>query len=669
MTEWEATVSGSSGPTHAGSGNQFNGPTFYLADGDRLLRGGRDPRLMAKDHLVRLNRQFVEPPGYEQARALLSDYGCAVLIGEPGIGMRAAGQVLLSRLGGPDAIIQDESGIPDTPRDLILDSDQVTEGDLILLDPADAEQEDLARIMHRLPSYQAELRKRGAYLVVVLDAERDHLVRPELRPLMARIRRPSGLDVVRRHLQVAGIACTETQLRSAGLRSRLDTDPIGELAELVRLIGAARENLGDTAGFDAWLAESLDALDELGNKVAAHVREHRAGPQRALLLATAMLDGAPPDQVQYAAAELAAATAQPDDERPALERDDLAQRLAELKIVVDPTGRTRFAALGYAGAVRQHFWDNFPELRPSFCRWARRVAVSADVGARYRSDFVTHYADQALRTNRPDDIVTLVEAWIKPGSDRSRSLPAAAVALERGLGHRRHGPRFRRLVYDWSTRLPRLDAGAAHLAVALCADMIASTHPSQALVRLHHFVRRQTDDVRAAAEDALLWLVHRDPQEFRLLVERVVAGIRTAGWAADFELFRTVAHPRELAPPHGVALLADETIRAQLILGWRYVLFERPSEFWAELARQWLNSVQHGRFAEHWLDVLARACATPGVGSGRLYVVARDWTREPGADRPARGRIALDLTNRIDQAQGIRPAAGPRHSRSEESVR
>jgi hypothetical protein len=243
------------------------------------------------------------------------------------------------------------------------------------------------------------------------------------------------------------------------------------------------------------------------------------------------------------------------------------------------------------------------------------------------------------------------------------------VALDRGLGDRRHGARFRRLIYEWSTRLPRLDAGAAHLAVALTADVIASGHPSQALVRLHHFMRRQTDDVRAAAEEALLRLVHRDRQEFRLLVERVVAGMTTADWAVDFELFRTLAHPDELAPPYGAALIADEAIRAQLVLGWRAVLFERPSEFWAELVRAWLNSVQHSRFAEHWLDVLARACAPPGVGSGRLYVVARDWTREPGVDRPARSRIALDLTDRMDQAQGITLAASPRHRRSEEPIR
>jgi hypothetical protein len=667
VTEWEATVTGSSGPTHAGSGNQFNGPTVYLEAWDRLLSGSRDRRVTARDHLILLNRQFVEPPGYGRAQALLSDYGCVVLVGESGVGLRAAGQVLLGRLGGRDAAIQEVSGTPDTERDQILDATQIAKDDLILLDPADAEHEDLNRVIDRLPSYWAELRKREAWLVVLLDAGREYLVPSELRPLMARIRRPPGLDVVRRHLQVADIPYTEEQLRSGSLRSRLDTDPLAQLAELVRLIGEARANLGNAAGFDTWLAESLETLDELGNKVADNVREHPAGAQRALLLATAMLDGAPPDQLHCAAAALAVATAQPDDGRPALERDSLAQRLAELKIVVGPGGRTRFAALGYPGAIRQHFWDNFPELRTSFRQWALSVAASTDVGEQYRSQFVAHYTDQTLRTNRPDDLVALVEAWIRPGPDRS--LIAAAVALERGLGHRRHGARFRRQVYEWSKQVPRLDAGAAQLAVALCANVIASTHPSQALVRLHHFVRRQTDDVKAVAEDALLQLVHRDPREFRLLLQRVVESLTSAVWPADFELFRVLARPGELAPPHGVALIAEATIRAQLIDGWRSMLSERTSEFWAEAVREWLNSVQHGRFANYWLEVLVQACAAPGAGSGRLYVVVRDWTREPGADRPARSRIALDLTNRMDRAQGIKSATGPRRSSNEESVR
>ncbi|HEY3750842.1 MAG TPA: hypothetical protein VGL80_16740 [Pseudonocardiaceae bacterium] len=665
MTDPLSFVAGNWGPVHGGHGPQFNGPTFYIGEGERLLRGGRDPRPTARDHLARLARQFVEPPGYGTAQALLAEHGCTILIGHRGIGIRAAGQMLLRRLGGPDAAIQNETGVPDQPGEPVLDTHQVADGDLILLDPTDAEDEDLFRIMRLLPSYRAELRERGAHLVVVLTQDRDDLVRMELRPLLAELERPNALDVVRRHLQVAEIPFAEGQLRAnTALRPRLTVEPIHQLAELVRLIGAARERLGDAEGFDAWVAAAFAVLDELGHRVAAQVKEQRTGPQRALLLATAMLIDAPADQVHLAATELTLAAAQPNDERPVLERDDLAQRLVELKIAVDANGHVRFTTFGYEGAVRQYFWTNFPELRPNFRTWARQVGVSPHIGAYHRGEFVSRFADQALRTERPDDIVKLVEAWTTPGLARVRTLPAAAMALERGLGSLRHGSRFRRLIYDWS-RDPSLDTGKAQLALALCRDVIAATHPAEALVRLHHFVRRQADDVRAAAEEALLRIVHRDFREFRRLLDRVVTSLTGPRWDADFDLFLTLARPVELLLAKG---FLDHTVRESLVYGWQAMLFERPSAFWAELAGEWLSAIENDRRPELWRDTLVRACERPGAGSARLYAVARDWAREPGADRTTRGRIALDLTNRMDQAQGITPTAAPRH-RSEESVR
>jgi hypothetical protein len=232
------------------------------------------------------------------------------------------------------------------------------------------------------------------------------------------------------------------------------------------------------------------------------------------------------------------------------------------------------------------------------------------------------------------------------------------------------------LLYDWS-RDPGLDTGAGHLAVALCADVIAATHPAEALVRLHHLVRRNAGDVRAEAEEALWRLVHQDRREFRRLLDRVGSSLAEeppAGdgqaaqrRAADLDLFLALARPAELARPSG-SLLADSVVRWRLVPGWQALLSEGPSTAWAALAWEWLGAGESDRLADLWLDTLARACARPGVGSGRLYVVARDWARERGADRQARGRVALDLANRMDRAQGITPAAGPRH-RSEESSR
>jgi hypothetical protein len=667
VTESQSTFTGNHGPMHGGEGTQVNLHTYYFGDGERLFRGGQDPHPTAKDHLVRLNKQFVEPRGYGQARDLLEQHGCAILVGRPGIGMRAAGQMLLSRLGGLAAGIQDESGIPDKEKGPILDAKRVLDDAFVLLDPAEVEDRTLSRIMRELPPYQAELRERRVHLVVVLGEDRSELVRMELRPLIVPLQRPDPLDVVRRHLQVAQIPFTEEQLRSNdALRSRLAVDSIGKLAELVLHVGAARERLGSEARFDQWLVAAQEVLDKLGGAVAEQVRKRRSGPERALLLAAAMLSDAPADQVHFAAAALVEATAQPDDERPALEREDLAQRLTDLNITVAADGSVRFPTFGYDRAVRQHFWDNFPELRTNFRRWVRQVAVSPGIGVYHRGEFVSHFANQVLRTERPNDIVAVVETWMKPGPARTRSLPSAAMALERGLGHQQHGAKFRRLIYDWS-RDTGLDTGMANLAVTMCADVIAATHPSEALVRLHHLVRRHSGDVRATANDALLRVAHQGRREFRLLLDRVVVGLTAARYAADFDLFLTLARPVELAPPSGPVLLAESPVRGRLVAGWQAVLYQRQSTYWAELARDWLGAVESGRLPDLWLDTLASACAAPGAGSGRLYSVARDWARATGTDRRTRNRIAFDLTDRMDRAQGIAATTPARH-RSEEHI-
>lgn len=658
------TFAENTGWVHAGEGHQFNGPTIYLGSAERLLRG-RDPRRTAREHLATLNQQFVEPPGYGLARTLLATRGCVILVGKPGIGLRAAGQVLLRRLGGPDAVVQDESGLPDGPGERILDTTHVVADDLILLDTSDAEGDDLLRIAARLPSYQAELRERGAYLVVVLAEDRHRLVDDELRPTLAPLGRPDALDVVRRHLEVAEIPFTEDDLRTSGaLQARLAADPMRDLAELVRQIGRLRDRLGGAGDFRQWLAAALEMLGELGDRVAAQVREQHQGPRRALLLAAGMLVGAPADQVAAAAAELVAVTAQPDDERPELERDDLALRLTELEITVDDNGQVRFPTFGYDSAVRRHFWTNFPELRPKFREWAYRVSLLSGVGAAHRDDFLARCCEQALRTDQPDDIAKLVEAWINRAD--AQSLRAAGIVCERGFEDPPHAARLRRLVYVLSRNSKELNPATGQFLVALCADLMAPTHPTEALVRLHHLGRRQTGDVQAAAVAALQRLARQSRREFRVLLDRVVNGMTTAHpWPADYSLFLDLARPAELALVSG---LADPFVRHRLVAGWRAQLVHQPTASWADLAGAWLDTAAIDGRPDPWLDMLARAGAEPGVGAGRLYAVARDWAREPAADRRMRNRVALDLVNRMDREQNTPPATGPRH-RSEEPIR
>ncbi|HWC82301.1 MAG TPA: hypothetical protein VG756_20315 [Pseudonocardiaceae bacterium] len=645
------------GPKHAGSGDMHNTTNYYIGVEERLRRGSRNPRRTAREHLVRLNRQFVEPPGYSMAQATLETSGCVLLVGASGIGKRAAGQVLLHRVGGQEAVVQDESGVPpdnekdeENDEDEVLVSAQVPDDGLVLLDPAE---DRLVQVMKGLSSYQTQIWERNAYLAVVLTESEAILVPEEMRHLLVTLRRPDPARVVRRHLEVAEISYTDQEIRDRpALRDHQATDPMRNLAELVRLISAARDQLGGTTGFSGWLDAALDALGELGNEVAAKVKSLSTGEHRALLLATAMLIGASADQVDLAATALARATAQPETDQPPLERDDLFQRMKELNVTVDRDRCVRFAKFGYERAVRQYFWDNFVALRGDFRDWARDAAVSLDIGAPVRARFVSCFADQALRTGRPDDIADLVSTWVRQ-NDRSRALPAAGLALQRGLGDQRYGARFRRLIYDWSCD-SNTGADAAHLSITMCATVIASTHPAEAVVRLHHFIRRQGEVVRDRATDALFDLVRQDRREFRHLVERIATGLTHKNWDADFALFLTLARPRELTASRIGPLLAETFVRQRLADGWRAVLSRRRPEDWGELAREWLNAAEAFPRNGLWVDTLIAACAEPGPGAGNLYGVVGDWAREPGVDLRIRKSVAVNVINRMVSAAGGR---------------
>ncbi|HEX5120381.1 MAG TPA: toll/interleukin-1 receptor domain-containing protein [Pseudonocardiaceae bacterium] len=641
-------VGGDSGAVTNVSGHQFNGPTYYVTSTERLERRGRDPTAVAREQLIRLHVRYVEPEGYGDALTNLRDHRCVLLTGVAGAGRRAAGQVLLYRLGG-DGPVQELPDTPTAPDEPVLDRDAVASGNRLLLDLSTTAERHLPTVLRELPAYLSTVQDKGAHLAVLLAADREYLLDVGLRSLLVTVTRPPGLDVLRRHLDADSVPYRPEQLHAAATLVRhLREDPIRELAELARLIGLARQRSDPSTTCQDWLATALDALTKRSGEVAAEVRERQGGRQRALLLATAMLIGSPADEVDHAAGELLAAVRQPDDERPELEREDLGQQLADLGVTTDRSGRVRFAKLDYDRAVRDHFWTHFPGLRGQFRDWTGRVATADVVTAQNQATFVSHFVEQALRTNRPDDLLVLVDEWTRAGAVRSRSLPAAALAMERGLGDERHGRRFRRQVYDWSREFG-LRADLAYLAIQMCADVIASTHPQEAVVRLHHLVRRQSGQVREAAESALHDLVQRDRRLFRYLLHRLATSLAGPRWHADFDLFTTVADPAALmGPPR--PLIVETVVRDQLVTGWHALLAERQPDFWAGLAGEWLAAGVDERFRDRLLDVLVAACAGQGTACGRLYVTGREWAR---ADQATRDPVAHRLADKIDRAQGL----------------
>lgn len=651
------------GAVHTGTGNQFNGVTFNI-DSTQRLRVARDSRTVGQEHLRWLRRRFREPVHYGRARELLADSGSVLLTGAPGSGRRAAAQMLLHLLPAADGEIRELPATSDSPEEPVLDGGVVDSGHRLLLDLSLGTETEHGAVLCELTSFRTLVRERGAYLVVVLPHHQGHQLLSELGPSV-QIARPDGAEVFQCYLRSEEIAFRAEQLGGTELTVLLRSEPMRRVAQLAALVHLARES-APAGAFPSWLRAALGALTERGEEVARQLTELRAGPQRALLLATAMFSGAPADAVVQAAARLRAVVGHPEDDRPRLEREGVAEQLAEIGAGTDDAGRARFAALAYDPAVRTHFWTNFPDLREGLRDWVQSAIAQRTLTAADRDEVVTRFAEQALRTGRPGDLLRVAERWIGHGDPRSPSslLPQGAKALERGLSDPRHGWIFRRQLYTWS-RDPGLPPDLAQVVVQLCAEVLALNHPHQAVVRLHHLVRRQSGMAGDAARDALLDLADRSRGLYRLLLERVTSTPKkTEDIPADLALFLDLADPdRVTGSVHRTRpLLADEAVRGQLVAGWATALSGPSSLPGRRQVRAWLAACEDDRHREPLLDVLVSAGEGHDEVLSRLYVLARDWAHAPGEHREERMAIAARLTDMIDSAQGVDlTAPGPGH--------
>jgi hypothetical protein len=652
----ESFLVGPHGPVHTGTGYQFNGPAFFL---DSFQRVERNRRVVAREHLHWLNQRFVEPDPYSRAWELLADSGSVVLTGAPGSGRRSTAQMLLYRLDPnsvqirelPDADPGDPSGEP------VLDTSAVGAGQHLLLDLSTRDEPYCAMVLGLLPSYRDVVRDRGAHLVVVLPHSRKHYLGSEFGSSVVDIVRPQGREVFRRYLRCDGVA-RSAQLDVDELTMLLQSEPMQHIAELAGLVWLAKES-EPKKEFPHWLDEALAALTQRSGQVTEKVKNLRSGQQPgqrcALLLATAMFSEMHADAIFASTSMLCELVGHTADDRPRLQQEGFAEQLTEIGAETGHAGRVRFTLLAYDRAVRTHFWTNFPDLREVFRNWVRTALGHPTLTSEDQDKVVSRFAEQALRTDRPDDLRHLGEHWARRTDARwpSPLLRQASRAVELGLSDERYGPFFRRQLYIWS-REPGLGGDLAQVVVQMCSEVLAPTHPEQALVRLHHIVRRHSGATGEAARDALLVLVDRDRRLYRRLLDRVTIEPRAHDEAADLALFLDLANPAQLTDfqRRTQPLIADKTVRGQLASGWNAVL-DRPSSLrCARRVQTWLaHKDDHER--ESLLDVLVEACHGRDDLLSRLYVIARDWAHAPGDRQAERAGIADHLNNKIDYAQGI----------------
>ncbi|MFJ3839820.1 hypothetical protein ACIPY6_30505 [Streptomyces sp. NPDC090054] len=658
MTEQDrVTVHDPRGPVNNGEGHQY---VFYGAGADWMIRKGVEPLRVAREDRMRLADRFVPPVGYRVAAERLEKPGSVVLVeGPPGSGRRAAAIMLLHGLGEDEGA--DEDGVrfeelPATDKDTDTGMEgsplAPDEGDRFLFDLSGiADEEAYTKAQRLMALRRSQVQEARAHMVVVLPSGMEHVHSPDLEPDKVTLRRPRGVAVVTRYLRMDRMPFRPADLRSDDLQRLCDRSPMRELARLAGLVRSAREDGRFGADFAGWLDQAMHAVTDRAGEVGKQVTTVRTAPERALLLATAVFEEAHADTVYEAWHGLMKTVRHEEEATTELARRDFGERLEALGIERDADGGLRFGRLAYADAVRTYFWANFPGVRDELRDWIGHATGLHGLTTDDRVNAVVRFGERSLAVGRPDHLFDLVVRWTDRATGASRD-PRAVAALELGLSHERFGGWFRRRIYECARSGPLSD-GLARILTNACLQSLGSTHPDQAMVRLHHLAVRK-GAAAGEAREALLDLAGRDRRLYRLLIDR----LRERTGRAPRE---TDPHLRLLTELLSSARAPDPPPWPDLFLGWEAVFSQPPTDLWNLLASSWLNAVAGDSTREMALGVMVRATHSRAVALHRLYAIAYDWV---GPTRhPSREAVAALFWRHIDHAQYARTQStggGPR---------
>ncbi|MEU2076719.1 hypothetical protein [Streptomyces sp. NPDC013489] len=645
-TPW-TEVHGATGPVNTGTGDQHNNTHHnthnYLYFHDVSPPGTPPLRPLASDHLQWLEERFVAPFGMAAAAEVLVNTGTLLLDGTPGSGRNATARVLLHHIGGPRV-----------PRRIVVDPQDdgglgeayVGEGDRLLLDLAEAGSEPArwAAAHEQLPALHQAVRERAAHLVVIVPHGTMSLSN-ELAAHRRVVTRPDGWAVLTRSLRCDGFPVADVMEElTERLQEWVAHDrPLQEIAHLARLLDESRRSAPQRS-LAAWCDTALAGLHDLGARVADQFAGLREGRARALLFTTSMLPAARPEALHAATEELLKRVGHPEDDRPLLEQEDFGHRLKTIGASHRDDGSVAFDTADYTTAVRSHFWTHLPGMWPVFRGWVDRSLRLTCLTPEERDTLVACSAEQCLTTGQYEPLLALAEQWA--GGGQPRLVQAAVQVLGHGLSDERAGRRFRKGVLDWASD-SGITLGLAKALVAVSSQVIASTHPDQAVVRLHHLARH-TRHGEHGARDQLLALALAETRLHRLLLVRLAQGLPLRLSPADVSLFRACAGPRLLltVTPDGRSLLERRGLRAPVTNGWSALFGHHSEEEWLPLAEEWL--AETGRAAAHQdtlLDLLVRAAGSDPAVLARLYALS------------LRHHCALRLRRKIDAAQGLKTSS------------
>ncbi|EWM14208.1 hypothetical protein [Kutzneria sp. 744] len=449
----------------------------------------------------RATRRFVEPTGFLDALAKLLSSRAVVLAGPPGSGRRTAATVLLDRLGGLHLVeiaVDDEATLARHP---------VAAKEGYLLDLTSADDATVDQVKAALAEFTATLDQEDSSLVVIVDDDRAAGFEAIKLPA------PEPGEVLKAHLAGAEFNAVPGKPPATS----------AEAVRLAELLLSVEDPRLVAAAYNRWKGRLRKQFDQ-----------HEEVPWRALLLAAAFLEGAHQDVVDAAAEALLAETRYEGPKPHPLAGPGLAARLAGIGAFA---GTVTFSTPGYADAVIDYVWSEFPTLREPLVDWL--IGLPANLPG----EDCARLAARVIGLGAPA-VVKVVTAWAETAIPLARGLLAAAV-LDPVIG-----PDMRRVIKDWSRRrdLPR---ALSEVAIAVCGGELGSRFPHIALTRLGSFVTRPelTDQVASALSTMA------GESQFAQVVTRLARWLRETDEARRALAVRALLDEAAAQPQHRETLL------------------------------------------------------------------------------------------------------------------
>jgi hypothetical protein len=623
-------INDSSGPIHAGSGDQLNDINVYL-DRQRKARTWE----ITPVRLEQLRDRFVSPPNLTRAADLLAQpEGLVILSGVAGTGRGTAGLMLLSASGTPGTAVRL------VPPDLepratqagrrIFEGSDVREDDRLLLDLSEVDAASFIELQDYLHALQHALLQRRAKLVVVLPHLHGERLRADFVSFVVEIGRPDMLEVLKRQLSAHGLQLENT------FRYR-KTFASASMADLVRVVLQLRDARQDRpqADADLLLAEVLSSEERRKQKVVGVVQSAKEARPRGLLIAAALLHGLSAQDVflaQHRLLEMLRTT--DDDGDHPLELAGVAESLGslslDLRVAPGPGQRLRFADHEIATDVLQHFWDDMPWLRGRLTDWVGELVRAGSLDRFEIPRIAQRFGEQCRRTHQAELALRLVEQW---SGDRYQSQRSAAYTLlEDLLYDDRTASSARQLLYTWA-RDTHLPGGRAAIVVAACVNILVDGYLDQAVVRLSWLSKHSDSSVRHEAREGLGRLA-KEPGNRLKVIDMVLEP-----WRFEPANFAAVA------APSGLWMFEGSESVERIVAGWQRALRDTEPFRRGVLLRRWLHAyagaLADGRpqEAQSLQQILAMVCTNQPELLDALFNTTLDWLEERGED-PLRLRTA-----------------------------